>query len=108
MKKWFILIRRMVPESNYKILDILCKKRVVEDMLDKMKYRIDLRDDLAQEIYLILLEYPNLEEIYNKGQINFFISRVIMNQGFSSTSDFYRKYVRYIENKRELLDIFSE
>ena len=85
------------------IVDKLARNRVVEDMIKNMNIN-DYPDDLAQEIYLILLEYDKgkIEEIYNKNQINFFISRIITNQAFSKNSPFYLNYKKWDLNKEEL------
>jgi len=94
------------------IVEELAKTRVVETMVENMNIN-DYPDDLAQEIYLILLEYDNdkLKDIFDKKQINFFLSRIIMNQVFSKNSPFYYKYKRWDENKNELdytTDIYVE
>lgn len=85
------------------IVDKLARNRVVEDMIKNMNIN-DYPDDLAQEIYLILLEYDKekIEDIYNKNQINFFISRIITNQAFSKNSPFYLNYKKWDLNKEEL------
>ena len=85
------------------IVDKLARNRVVEDMIKNMNIN-DYPDDLAQEIYLILLEYDKdkIEDIYNKNQINFFISRIITNQAFSKNSPFYLNYKKWDFNKEDL------
>ena len=85
------------------IIDKLARNRVVEDMIKNMNIN-DYPDDLAQEIYLILLEYDKekIEDIYNKNQINFFISRIITNQAFSKNSPFYLNYKKWDFNKEDL------
>lgn len=85
------------------IVEKLARDRVVEDMIKNMNIN-DYPDDLAQEIYLILLEYDKekIEDIYNKNQINFFISRIITNQAFSKNSPFYLNYKKWDFNKEEL------
>lgn len=86
------------------IVEKLAKERVVETMLRNMRIEDKYFDDLAQEIYLILLEYDQdkLTLIYNKKQINFFISRIIMNQAFSKNSPFYMNYKKWDLNKVDL------
>ena len=53
-----------------------------------------LMDDLAQEIYLILLNYKDETIItaHNRGELKFLIIRIIKNQFNSSTSAFYKVY----------------
>ena len=58
----------------------------------------DLRD-LAQMVYLILLEYDEakIQDLWNNGQINFFLARIIVNQYRSSNSPFHMIFRRYQE-----------
>lgn len=60
-------------------------------------------DDLLQEIYLIILDYNQnkIEQIYNKGDMKFFLVRIIQNQYFSRNSPFYMKYKRFNQMKDE-------
>ena len=68
------------------IVDKLARNRVVEDMIKNMNIN-DYPDDLAQEIYLILLEYDKekIFDIYNKffikvkGFISVFSGRSFVN-----------------------------
>lgn len=65
--------------------------------------------DLAQMVYLILLEYDEdkVIDLYEHGQIDFFIARIILNQYRSTNSPYYRLFGKYarkaedIENLRE-------
>lgn len=101
----------MEAELNFKGIEYLARNRVVEEMIDKMNISGKHIDDLVQEIYLILLEYDTdkINELIQNKQINFFISRIIMNQVFSCTSDFYKKYVKWDINKVEYnFDIDSD
>lgn len=101
----------MEAELNFKGIEYLARNRVVEEMIDKMNISGQHIDDLVQEIYLILLEYDTdkINELIQNKQINFFISRIIMNQVFSCTSDFYKKYVKWDINKVEYnFDIDSD
>lgn len=76
--------------ANEKLVETICKNIGVSP-----KYA----DDFIQEIYLILLEYnqTKLQEIYDKGQLNFFLTRIIKNQWCSNTSPFYKKYRKFYD-----------
>lgn len=89
----------------------LAQERRVETMVENIAGQpldTDLKD-LSQMVYLILLEYDEdkLLDLWDNGQINFFIARIILNQYRSTNSPFhklYRKYARRtedIENLRE-------
>lgn len=81
------------------MLNRIANERLVEDISKNIGVSPKYFDDFVQEIYLILLEYDQekLEAIYEKGDINFFLTRVIKNQWCSTTSPFYRKYRKYYE-----------
>lgn len=50
--------------------------------------------DLEQDIYMELLEKPEnvIESIYLRGQINYYLTRIVTNNIKSKTSRFYYKY----------------
>lgn len=63
-----------------------------------------LQDDLASEVYLILLETNpgKIVDLHQNKQLNFYAARIIMNLAFSNTSPFYKKFRHshkcYIDN----------
>lgn len=81
------------------MLNRIANERLVEDISKNIGVSPKYFDDFVQEIYLVLLEYDQekLEAIYEKGDINFFLTRIIKNQWCSTTSPFYRKYRKYYE-----------
>lgn len=78
-------------------------------MISNMAVKDEHRDDLFQEIMMILLEYDNgkLESVYNKKQIKFFISRIICNQYYSVHSYFYKTYKKYEDRKTKLAEYIN-
>lgn len=56
----------------------------------------DLKD-LSQMVYLALLEYDEAKivDLWEHGQINFFIARIIINQYRSSNSPFYKLFRKF-------------
>lgn len=89
-----------------KIINELYDKNIVKDILINMSVIEDDIDDLAQEIFLILLEYDRdkIIDMYNKGQLKFFIVGVVQRQYHSKTSPYYKKYKKYytiVDNNRE-------
>lgn len=81
------------------IVEQLAKDKVVEGIARNLKVPPDEIDDLAQEVYLILLEYDQgkLRKIYVNNEINYFITKVLMNQYFSKTSKYHYTYRKYYE-----------
>jgi DNA-directed RNA polymerase specialized sigma24 family protein len=61
--------------------------------------------DLYQELFIILLMQPEakIEEMYLKGQLKWFVVRILKNQFESKTSPFYKKYGKYRDSVSELI-----
>lgn len=78
----------------------------VKTIIDNMAVKDDHKDDLFQELILILLQYDNrkLSEAFQKKQIKFFIARVLCNQYYSVHSAFYKTYKKYEDNKYNLIE----
>ena len=72
-------------------------KILSSDLIPKLIKNIGVKeqykDDLNQEIALLLLEYDKdkIQSIPDE-QAKFFITRIIINQYHSTTSPFYKKY----------------
>lgn len=81
------------------MLEQLAKDKVVENLCKNIGVSSNYIDDLVQEVYLIMLEYDRekLKQIYEKGEINYWLTRIIMNQYCSNTSPFYKKYRKYYD-----------
>ena len=54
-------------------------------------------EDLIQDVALVVLEKPPefISKLYDKGQLKYYIARVIMNNLFSASSPYYCKYKTY-------------
>lgn len=78
--------------NKHQIVNELAKNKVVEKLISK-KTTEHVRD-LAQDIYIVLLEKPEekIVELYNKNELIFFISAIVRNQVFSTTSGYYKQY----------------
>lgn len=63
--------------------------------------------DLAQMVYLALLDYPEdkLADLWEHGQINFFLARIILNQYRSRTSRFYFQVRKFRTITEELASL---
>ena len=62
----------------------------VKSIIENMCVKDDHKDVLFEEVVLILLLYDNnkLFEAYKKGQIRYFIARILCNQYYSTHSFF--------------------
>ena len=84
----------------------LAQERRVETMVEniaKQPLSADLKD-LAQMVYLILLEYDEtkLQDLWDHGQINFFIARVILNQYRRVNSPFYKLFRKHGKRQEDI------
>lgn len=52
-------------------------------------------DDLVQDILLELLDQTKIVDLYKKGQLKFYIMRVVRNNIQSATSRFFYRYRRF-------------
>lgn len=85
---------------------ILARERRVETMVEniaKQPLSADLKD-LAQMVYVILLEYDEgrLLDLWEHGQINFFIARIILNQYRSVNSPFYKLFRKHGKRQEDI------
>lgn len=79
------------------IITIIHKEHWIEDIIKKYNLDESLKDDFVQEMYLILLEYNEnkIIELYNKNQLKYFLIRICVNNYKSTTSPWYKKYMKY-------------
>ena len=52
-------------------------------------------DDLVQDILIELLDQTKIVDLYKKGQLRYFIMRIVRNNIQSATSRFYYRYRRF-------------
>jgi len=93
------------------MVEQMARERRVETMVENIARRSltpELKD-LAQMVYLILLEYDEdkLADLWENGQMNFFIARIIINQYRSANSPFFKLFRKY-GLKAEDIDQYRE
>lgn len=86
--------------ANDKVVEGIVKN-VAKDSTDE-----DLKD-LCQDVYLTLMEKDEewLTGIYERQQINYFITRIVMNNINSRTSRFYYGYRRWKTKEVSIDDV---
>lgn len=99
-------------ESKAEIVAILSGERRVEQMILCITRHSVLDadlSDLAQMVYLYLLEYDEdkIRDLWEKGEINFFLIRVIKNQYFSDHSPWY-KSIRRLRDRSTQLEVIDK
>lgn len=94
--------------TKYEIIDELSKNATVEKIVNKLiqssKNRFDCPDDLIQDIYVLLLEKDDdlIVNLYNKGELGFYLLKVARNQLLSTNSPYYTKYIKFLAHSDEL------
>ena len=94
--------------TKYDVLDIIAREhlvdRIVTKLLSSSKNPFDCPEDLIQEIYLLLLQKDDdlIVNLYNKGEIGYYLLRVVRNQLLSKNSSYYYTYIKLGANSDEL------
>lgn len=88
------------------IIGKLAGERMVEGLLQKHSQFANnpYIDDLAQDIYIILLDEEDglIERLYEDGSIAFYVQRIIRNNLYSTTSEFWYRYQRFRKKSNTL------
>lgn len=91
--------------SKSEILELLGKEKQIETWIAnirKTSLKKNSLSDLAQDTYLLLAEMPEekIEALYERGELPFFVNRVLLNQVNSTTSAYYYKYVKPMKHEQ--------
>lgn len=87
--------------TKYEIIDELSKDSTVEKIIYKLlpasKNRFDCPEDLIQDIYVLLLEKDDklIIDLYNKGELGYYLLRIAKNQLLSANSPYFYKYIKF-------------
>ena len=94
--------------TKYEVVDIIAKEHLVERIVNKLlsssKNPFDCPEDLIQEIYLLLLEKGDklIVNLYERGELAYYLLRVARNQLLSKNSPYYQKYIRFQSNSDDI------
>lgn len=71
------------------------------------KWKDQYKDDFFQDLVVAMLKYPNekLNDVENKGYMNGWITRVILNQIYSKSSGFFSMYLKYNQYGKRQVDL---
>lgn len=80
-----------------KILSDLYQSQEMAQLINKMQPE-NLREDLKQEVFLVLCEMPEekIIALHVSGQLRWFVTRIVLNMIKSDRSDFFVKYRKMI------------
>jgi len=87
-------------DRKQEIINDLAQQKTVEKIVAKLlpssRNPFDCPDDLTQLIYLILLEKSEdlIVSLYEKGEIGFYILKVVRNQLLSKSSGYFYTYIK--------------
>lgn len=87
----------MDHKTNNEIIEELYRSKKVKKFITNIaKQQREIYDDLENELYLILLQTDNekLNHLYEKKELDFYVNRILCNQLKSTTSPFYRTYIK--------------
>ena len=90
----------MDNKDNNLIIATLYQKGVIRDECQRFVPDKYLCDDLVNDVAIILMGKPSelIWNLFQKGEIVFYIRRIVKNQVFSSTSPFYKDYIQLDKN----------
>lgn len=87
--------------NKWEVIDELSKNATVERIVYKLlpcsKNQFDCPEDLIQDIYLLLLQKDDdlIVNLYNKGELGYYLLKVTRNQLLSKNSPYYTKYIKF-------------
>lgn len=83
--------------TKNEIVELIAKQKMIEDIILNIKGEISSNEqDLAQDLYLSLLdkEEEKVVALYEKGELRWFVTRMVVNNLKSVNSRFYYNYLK--------------
>lgn len=100
-----------MKKSKYEIIDELAKNKVIEEIIGNVASnpQEDTLKDLSQLLYedLLMKNDEKVEKLYETGQLQFFITRMVLNSINSKTSRYYYLFSRFNKNTQQL-EVYDE
>ena len=94
--------------TKVEIIDELSRTNTVEKIIYKLlptsKNQFDCPDDLIQDIYVLLLEKDDklIIDLYNKGELGYYLLKIARNQLLSVNSKYYYTYIKLGANSDDI------
>ena len=94
--------------TKYEVVDIIAKKHIVERIVNKLlsssKNPFDCPEDLIQDVYLLLIEKSDklIVDLYERGELGYYILKVVRNQLLSVNSKYYYTYIKLGANSDDI------
>ena len=79
------------------VVELVAKEGWVEECIKTVSGGVWRSEysDLAQDVLVELLDQEKIVDLYKKGQLRYFIMRIVRNNIQSTTSRFYYRYRRF-------------
>lgn len=95
--------------NKYIIVEQLALNQTIETMVKKLTRRIQLSpnyQDLCQDLYLDLLEKSDdmIVQLYERGELEKFVMKMIKNNIYSYSSRFYKEYRKFSLKTEDIND----
>lgn len=76
----------------------------------QFKRNAALSGDFFSDLYLILCDYDNekLNDAYNNNHLNALITRIIINNLHSNTSQYYRQYRKFLSKTDDIQNLIND
>ena len=91
-----------------KVVELIVNDKILDQIINNIAKNAKDEDlnDLKQDIYLELLEKNEewLFGIYERGQMNYYLTRIVLNNINSKTSPFYYRYRKYKRQEVQIDD----
>ena len=94
--------------TKYEVVDIIAREHLVERIVNKLlsssKNPFDCSEDLIQDVYLLLIEKSDklIVDLYERGELGYYILKVVRNQLLSVNSKYYYTYIKLGANSDDL------
>ena len=81
-------------EENKRITEMIARDGLLDKILNQITNHSQDEDlsDLRQDVYVSLLSDKKLPGVYERGELLYYLARILMNNIASNTSPFYRIY----------------
>lgn len=77
---------------------------IIKNIMGNSPFKHQPFDDIKQDLMMYILDTPTTVEMYNKGQLRFWFSRITRMQLKSQKSKMYGRYLNKQKDQVELLD----
>ena len=109
--------KHIIRMTSNQIINELAKNKVIEKLVANISPDDNSpgalssdNQDLSQLIYLTLLEKPNslIEDLYSKGELIFYVIRIITRNVYSTTSPYYRTIKKFKNKTTDIDDLKNQ